>query len=48
MRHTKRIPSDKNQTEFFGIIWLTSEPIRTGYARAMSSVTTANWPASFG
>jgi hypothetical protein len=25
MRHTKRIINDKNQTEFFGIIWLTSE-----------------------
>ena len=25
MRHTKRISNDKAQTEFFGIIWLTSE-----------------------
>ena len=25
MRHTKRIPNDRNQTEFFGIVWLTSE-----------------------
>jgi hypothetical protein len=25
MRHTKRIVYDKNQTEFFGIVWLTSE-----------------------
>ena len=25
MRHTKRIINDKNQTEFFGIVWLTSE-----------------------
>ena len=25
MRHTKRISNDKNQTEFFGIVWLTSE-----------------------
>ena len=25
MRHTKRIPTDRNQTEFFGIVWLTSE-----------------------
>jgi len=25
MRHTKRIIYDKNQTEFFGIVWLTSE-----------------------
>ena len=25
MRHTKRIPNDRSQTEFFGIVWLTSE-----------------------
>ena len=25
MRHTKRIPNDRNQIEFFGIVWLTSE-----------------------
>jgi hypothetical protein len=25
MRYTKRIINDKNQTEFFGIVWLTSE-----------------------
>jgi hypothetical protein len=25
MRHTKRILNDKNQPEFFGIVWLTSE-----------------------
>lgn len=25
MRHTKRVIYDKNQTEFFGIVWLTSE-----------------------
>lgn len=24
MKRTKRIPSDKHQTEFFGIVWLTS------------------------
>ena len=25
MRHSKRISTDRNQTEFFGIVWLTSE-----------------------
>ena len=25
MKRIKRIPKDKDQTEFFGIIWLTSE-----------------------
>ena len=25
MRHTKRLSNDRNQTEFFGIVWLTSE-----------------------
>ena len=25
MRPTKRILTDRNQTEFFGIVWLTSE-----------------------